>query len=157
MDMEKSKFTHTIVSEVFTRLSASVVIVIGLLVLIGWYGKLMLLTRFSINEVPMAPSTAYVFIFMAFGLWFYLRPQKIAINRKAAIASAVVVVCLSCILVVTNILKYYSAWEHVFIELPENQLSMPLGHMSLVTALLFIKNIKVIGIRQTLLLRPFSR
>ena len=136
--MEKSKTTHTFVSERFTRLFASVVIVIGILVLIGWDSKLMFLTRFSINEVPMAPSTAYVFICLAIGLWFYLRPQKIAINRNAAIASAVIVICLSCLLVITNIVKYYSNWEHAFLTIPETQLSMKLGHMSLVTAILFI-------------------
>ena len=73
MKMGKSKFTHTIVSERFSRLFASLVIVTGLLVLIGWYSKLMFLTRFSINEVPMAPSTAYAFIWLAIGLWFYLK------------------------------------------------------------------------------------
>ena len=138
MDMGKSKFNHTIVSVRFSRLFISVVIGIGLIVLFGWFSKLMFLTRFSINEVPMAPSTAYVFIFMAVGLWFYLRSQKIAINRNAAITSAVIVICLSCLLVITNILEHYANWEHVFITIPETQLSMQLGHMSLVTAILFI-------------------
>jgi PAS domain S-box-containing protein len=138
MDMEKSKFRHTIVSERFTILFASGVILIGLFVLIGWFSRLMFLTRFSVNEVPMAPSTAYVFIFMAAGLWFYLRPQKIALNRIAAIASAVIAICLSCLIVVTNILKYYGNWEHTFINIPETHLNMQLGHMSLVTAILFI-------------------
>ncbi len=137
MDMIKSKFTHSVVSEKFTRLSAIVVIVIGVLVLIGWYSKMMFLTRFSINEVPMAPSTAYVFIFIAAGLWFYLRPQKIVINRNAAIASAVITIGLSLLIIVTNILKYYGNWEHSFVTIPDTQLSMQLGHMSLVTAILF--------------------
>jgi len=136
--MERSKYNHTIISELFTRLFALLVIIIGLLVLIGWFSELMLLTRFSNNEVPMAPSTAYVFICLAVGLWFYLRPQKRAINRNAAIASAVIVICLSFLIVITNILKYYANWEHVFIKIPETQLSMQLGHMSLVTAILFI-------------------
>lgn len=136
--MKKSKFTHAIVSKQFIRLFALPVIVIGLVVLIGWFSGLMFLTRFSINEVPMAPSTAYVFIFLAAGLWFYLRPQKIAINRNAAIASALTVICLSCLIVFTNLFKYYANWEHLFIEIPKTQLSMQLAHMSLVTALLFI-------------------
>jgi hypothetical protein len=136
MDREKSRFLQTI--QRFTRLFASGVIVIGLLVLIGWYSKLMFLTRFSINEVPMAPSTAYVFVCLAVGLWFYLRPQKTAINRNAAIASAPIVICLSCLIVITNILKHYANWEHAFIKIPETHLNMPTGHMSLVTALLFL-------------------
>ena len=138
MDIEKAKFTPTIVSKQFTSFFAFPVIGIGLIVLIGWYSNLTFLTRLSINEVPMAPSTAYVFICLAVGLWFYLRPQKIAINRNAAIASSIIVICLSCLLVITNIFKNYANWEHVFITIPETQLSMPLGHMSLVTALLFI-------------------
>jgi PAS domain S-box-containing protein len=138
MNLKKSKFSHTIVSERFTRLFALLIIVIGLVVLLGWYSGLMFLTRFSVNEVPMAPSTAYVFIFLAVGLWFYLRPQKIAINRNTAIASAVIVICLSCLLIITTIFKYYANWEHAFIKLPETHLSMKIGHMSLVTALLFI-------------------
>ena len=138
MAMGKSIFNRTIVSKQFTKLFALPVIGIGLIVLIGWFSSLMFLTRFSINEVPMAPSTAYVFIALAAGLWFYLRPQKIVINRNAAIASAVIVICLSCLLVITNIFKYYANWEHAFITIPETQLSMQLGHMSLVTALLFI-------------------
>ena len=136
--MKKSKFTPTIVSEQFTKFFALLVIVVGLLVLIGWYGNLMFLTRFSINEVPMAPSTAYFFICLAAGLWSYHRQQKTAINRNAAITSAVIVICLSCLIVVTNSLKYYANWEHAFIKIPETQLSIQLGHMSLVTALLFI-------------------
>ena len=136
--MKKSNFNQTIVSERFTRIFALLVIVIGLIVLIGWFSRLMFLTRFSVNEVPMAPSTAYVFIFLAAGLGFYLHPQKIAITRIAAIASAVIAICLSCLLVITNLLKYHANWEHAFIKIPETQLSMQLGHMSLVTAILFI-------------------
>lgn len=136
--MEKYKSTYTIISPRFTRLFASVVILIGSVVLIGWFGKLMFLTRFSINEVPMAPSTAYVFIFIAIGLWFYLRPQNIAINRNTAIISTTMAICISFLLVTTNILNYYSDWEHLFITIPETQLSMKLGHMSLVTGILFI-------------------
>jgi len=81
--MKKSKFTPTIVSKQFTRLFTLAVIGIGLIVLIGWFSGFMFLTRFSMNEVPMAPSTAYLFITLAVGLWCYLRPQKIAINRNA--------------------------------------------------------------------------
>ena len=136
--MEKSKHTPTIVSERFTRLFALPIIGIGLIVLIGWFSSLMFLTRFSITEVAMAPSTAYLFITLAVGIWFYTRPKKIAINRNVALASAGIVICLSCLLVITNIIKYYANWEHVFITIPETQLSMPLGHMSLVTAVLFI-------------------
>ncbi|MBT3207904.1 MAG: PAS domain-containing protein [Bacteroidetes bacterium] len=136
--MEKYKFTHTIVSHRFTRLFASMLIVIGLIVLMGWFSRLMFLTRFSINEVPMAPSTAYVFICLAVGIWFYVRPQKIAINRYAVIVSAVLVVCLSCLLLISNKLEYFANLEHAFIEIPETHLSMQLGHMSLVTLLLFI-------------------
>jgi PAS domain S-box-containing protein len=136
--MKKSKFNHAIVSERYTRLFALLPILIGLFVLIGWFSKLMFLTRFSVNEVPMAPSTAYLFICLAVGVWFSLGPQKTAINRNAAIASSLIVICLSCLLVITNIVKYYASWEHAFITIPETQLSMKLGHMSLITALLFI-------------------
>jgi len=136
--MEKSGDYEPILSERFTGLAALLVIVIGVIVLIGWYGKLMFLTRFSINEVPMAPSTAYIFIFMAAGLWFYHRQQKIPIIRNGAIASALIAICLSCLLVLTNLFEYYSNWEHAFITIPDTQLNMQLGHMSLVTAILFI-------------------
>ncbi len=136
--MKKSKSNHTIVSERFTRLFAAVVVVIGIIVLIGWFSGLMFLTRFTSNEVAMAPSTAYAFIGLAVGICFYLRPQKTAINRNVSIASAVMVICLSFLLVITNIFKYYANWEHLYIKIPETQLSMQLGHMSLITAILFI-------------------
>ena len=136
--MKKYKPSQTIVSERFASLFSFPVIVIGLIVLIGWFNGLMFLTRFSINEVPMAPSTAYVFIFIAIGLWFYLRPQNIAINRNTAIISTIMAICISSLFVITNILNYYPDWEHLFITIPETQLSMKLGHMSLVTGILFI-------------------
>ncbi len=81
--MKKSKSSYTIVSELFTKLFASEVIVISMLVLIGWYAGLMFLTKFSISEVPIAPSIACVFIFLGINLHFYFRPQEITINRIA--------------------------------------------------------------------------
>ena len=136
--MKNSKLTSIIVSERFANFFALLVILIGLLVLIGWYFNLMFLTRFSINEVPMAPSTAYVFIFFATGLLFNLRPTQKTKNRNIAITSAVIVISLSCLIVVSNILKYHAIWEHLFIKISETHLNMRIGHMSFVTAFLFI-------------------
>lgn len=135
--MNKSESDQAIISRRFTRIFALLVILIGLFVLIGWYGRLMFLTRFSINEVPMPLSTAYVFVSLTVGLWCYLRPQKVAINRIVAIVSALIVLSLSSLFVMTNIFEYYSHWEHAFIDLPHTHLDMQIGHMSLVSAIMF--------------------
>jgi hypothetical protein len=105
------EFDSAMVSVKFARYFTLSVILMGLVVLVGWFSGLMFLTRVSAHEVPMAPSTAYVFIGLALGLWFYLRSQKLAINRKATILSAIVVICFSCLIIITNIFEYYSNWE----------------------------------------------
>jgi len=136
--MKESEFTYKIISRRLTMIVASLFAGICLIVLFGWYSGLMFLTRFSPEEVSMAPSTAYAFIGLAAGLWFCLRPKNVILNRRVAISCAAAVICSTFGLFVTNIFKYYSEWEYVFVRVPETHLGFPLGHMSLVTALLFI-------------------
>lgn len=136
--MKKSIFSNSIVSGRGSRVFTSLVILIALISLFGWYSNSLFLTRFSSDEVPMVLSTTYIFLCLAVGLWFYIRPQKKTVNRFIVIASAVIVIGLSCLLVITNLFNYYSNWEYLFINISGNNLGPQPGNMSIVTAILFL-------------------
>jgi len=136
--MQKTQLNEKIISERYTMIFSFFVTVISLTVLIGWGTGWMFLTRFTINEVAMAPSTAWVFMILAFSSFFYLRSSSAQFSRKAAFSSSIAVICLSVLFLITNIFQYYPNWEHAFCDIDKIQTGVWLGHMSMVTAILFI-------------------
>jgi len=67
---------QTILSARYTIGFALLTILISIMVIIGYVDQLMYLTSFGISNVPMAPSTAGIFILMGLGLMGHLYPQN---------------------------------------------------------------------------------
>ncbi len=147
----KNKVIKIVIAAGYTKIFASLVILICAAALTGWYSNRMFLTRFVEHHIPIAPSTAFVFIVLSSGIIFY-NNSGIKIRNKilAGICSLIVLITAS-ILIITINMNHYSSLEHPFLNLPDASKTFLLGHMSIATAILFI----IGGL--SLLLRIFNK
>jgi PAS domain S-box-containing protein len=124
----------TALPQVFGLVAAS----IGLLALLGWIFQFPLLASFGANLIPMAPSTALLFIML--GAILFLR-NRLPQNRKMYFMG----MTIGSLVTVTALLLFFSSYagiypqiEHVGFSLVETFEGVPIGHMSLVTAICFV-------------------
>ena len=136
--MNKTKIIPAIISARVTVFFAASGIIISLAVFAGWLNEWMFLTRVTADEVPMAPSTAFTFIILNLGLWFYIRYRALQTSRNLTLPAVIIVIGLSGLLFLLRLLGYCPAWEHFFIKLPDHIFRFQLAHMSIVTAGLFL-------------------
>lgn len=113
-------------------------IVLGLVALLGWATGFLLLSQASIRFIPMAPSTALLFIGMSSALLlhraFPARPSVTLIVKGAAFSAL-----LFCLLIVVEIGTGYALdIERVFYRGPQRFGTVALGRMAFITAACFI-------------------
>ena len=111
---------------------------LGLLALVGWLARLPLLTGFGSGTVPMAPSTAALFV--AHGVLLVLRARPV-LDRRATLASAVVggtsgVVALTLLVLWWRGIR--TPLEHLGMDITGATQGTPQGHMSPITAACFL-------------------
>jgi len=133
-------------------LSGVIASALGLTALVGWLLDNRLLTGFGSSSVPMAPSTALLFI--AHGLVLALRARQMSGRRtvvsSGAVAGISAVVALA--LLVLSMLGIRSPIEHLGMGIAGHVNGVPLGHMSPATACGFL----LASLSLALSLRPFS-
>jgi len=110
----------------------------GIAALAGWIAGIPSLCSFGTDMVPMAPSTAL--LFLLYGILPLFLSQ---ISRNHKFKVAMVLPCLTAIAVSTLLLstslsgRYLDA-EHLFIDISGTFEGIPTGHMSPATAFCFI-------------------
>lgn len=126
--------TMRILRMVFAAVSAG----FGLLALFGWISGIMFLTTFAAGKVPMAPSTALLFLLFGMTIFFYtLKPIDNAARRiyfwitLSGTISALILLVLFLYGVRLEV-------EHLGIKTSESMNGIPVGHMSPLTALCFM-------------------
>ena len=111
---------------------------IGLLAMLGWILKIPLLASFGTNLIPMAPSTALLFILM--GISVSLRncmPQNRGLSFVSlSIGSLVAITGL--VLFISSLAGYYPRIEHLGFSINSTLNGFPVGHMSPSTAICFL-------------------
>lgn len=132
--MCRSENTSAIMSSRCASFFAAFIIVISLLVFTGWINGWLFLTRLADDEVPMAPSTAIIFIILSAGLWFHVSQR----SRYVMPAAAITIIGLSVLFLLLRLSGYYPEWEHLYLGTQDQQLRFKLAHMSRFTAGLFI-------------------
>jgi PAS domain S-box-containing protein len=118
--------------------SGAIVLVLGFVALLGWLLDLPLLRGFGADTVPMAPSTALLFI--AYGVVLGLRARQ-EMGRRAALASGViggVAAVAAVVLLVLSSLGIRTPVEHLGMAITGDVRGTPVGHMSPVTAACFL-------------------
>ena len=124
---------------VFVLLAAGVVAAaIGLLALLGWFLKWPLLASFEAGLIPMAPSTAVLFVL--YGAAVCLRARQTLSRRAFRISVALVGLgtMVALLLFTLGSLNIHLRVEHLGLNLTQTVGQAPIGHMSPVTAFCFL-------------------
>ena len=106
--------------------------------LIGWIFGKVILASVSSAFIPIAPSTAIIFIILSTCLFFINKKGKSSVIQlfNTALVALVVLFCLNVIL--GYLLNFTWVIENIFIKNPWTLGYVPIGRMSPITALLFI-------------------
>ena len=121
-----------------TVAAGMVAMAIGLLALLGWVSGWRQLASFGANRIPMAPSTAV--LFLLYGAAIGLRART-PLSRRAHWLSVALVGLgsLAALLLFTlGCLRIQWAGEHFGLNLTETVGGAPIGHVSLMTACCFL-------------------
>ncbi|OGR02857.1 MAG: hypothetical protein A2520_01815 [Deltaproteobacteria bacterium RIFOXYD12_FULL_53_23] len=119
------------------RICAAFVAITGSIALLGWILSLPFLSSFGSGTIPVAPSTAILFILYAVVLYLHSGPpHRNAYWAGLIIPSAGAVVAL--VLFILSSRGIYLEAEHLGIAIMHPARAIPIGHMSPVTALCFL-------------------
>jgi|WetSurMetagenome_2_1015567.scaffolds.fasta_scaffold00155_3 hypothetical protein len=120
-----------------SRWSLFISIAVSAISLAAWIAGSPMLTSFSAKYIPIAPSTAIVFIGMGVSFLYYIcRPNRLA-GRLIAAAGASVSMALCFTLIIGFFYGASFQLEHLGLY-SGTELSSGIGHMSLITAINFI-------------------
>jgi PAS domain S-box-containing protein len=120
------------------RICAMLVAGSGLVALLGWVLGTPSLSSLGSNGIPMAPSTAVLFVLYAVAVFL---PIHLPSRRGAYWAGVAINVAGAVVALLLLILSYQSIrleTEHFGIVIEHTANDMPIGHMSPVTALCFL-------------------
>ena len=110
----------------------------GLIALLGWGLQLPFLTGFGAGRIPMAPSTALLFVL--YGIALFLRPGvtwSLGAYR-ASVVSVISGMLAALLLFFLSILGIHPPLEHLGFPIPGTSGGAPIGHMSPVAAVCFL-------------------
>ncbi len=127
-------------SHFLTRLSwsfSSLAAGLGCIALVGWIASLHWLSSFWPGGIPMAPSTAL--LFLVFGLVLPLRTRISKISRHSRLSGLLVWggTGVSATLLVLSLRGIYLPVEFLGMDISGTMNGAPIGHMSPMTALIF--------------------
>ena len=124
--------------DVLARASAAIAAGFGFIALLGWILELPMLTSLGPGWIPMAPSTALLFLLYGAAVFFCAGTPlgRGAYRIGITIASAGALVAL--LLLVLSLLGIVSEAEHLGIAIAGASSGKPLGHMSPLAALCFV-------------------
>ncbi len=117
---------------------AGLVIATSTLAVVGWLSGVDVLATFGSGNIPMAPSTAVLFVL--FGVLVAARGRIRISDRRVRMARglALLGLAVAAVLLVTSSLRITSSLETLGIELAGKVAGAPIGHMSPLTALGFL-------------------
>ena len=111
----------------------------GFVALLGWVLKLPLLSSLGSHLIPMAPSTALLFVWLGVATYFHARlPQSRAAHRMGGMVIGSLGAFVSLLLLILSSLGIYPESERLGFQINWTLNSTPVGHMSPVTALSFL-------------------
>jgi len=119
-------------------LNGFLIIILGLTVLVGWSMDIHSITALRDDYIPMAPSTALLFILMGVVVILrHLRLHHATVSRLGKTLTLAVFAVASVILI-TSLLHIYSSLEYLGFTISRFVAGSPAGHMSPVTAVSFL-------------------
>jgi len=126
-------------SSIFLSITCGfLVFILGIATLVGWLFELNLITSVRPDYIPMAPSTAVLFVLS--GIWVLLRQYYLHQNQvlRAEKILAFAILSIAILLLILSVQHIHSSWEYLGLSITGSVSGSPIGHMSPVTALSFI-------------------
>jgi PAS domain S-box-containing protein len=111
---------------------------IGLLAMLGWILHLPLLASFGASLIPMAPSTASLFILIGLALSLRSRMPQNRGTYFVGLSIGVLVAVAGLLFFISSLAGIYPSIEHLGFSIPDTLNSFQIGHMSSVTAVSFV-------------------
>ncbi|MDO8281898.1 MAG: ATP-binding protein [Thermodesulfovibrionia bacterium] len=110
---------------------------LGIAALVGWLAGLPMLTTFWPGMIPMAPSTALLFLLYGTGVILFARRPLTAAYRIALLIGVVGALAGGFFFAI-SLMGTHSTIEHLGIDISGMVNGVPVGHMSPLTAFCFI-------------------
>jgi len=110
----------------------------GLFALFGWISAVSFFTSFATRYIPMALSTAFIFMLLGTSIFLHCRFPHHHIISTAGMLTGLLTIVTTLLLLYFSIQNIYLPFENLGISESINMKSgMPIGHMSPLTALAF--------------------
>ncbi|MCX7144048.1 MAG: PAS domain S-box protein, partial [Proteobacteria bacterium] len=130
--------TERRIFRVTTQVCGGISAAFGFAALGGWILKAQVFASLGSGWIPMAPSTALLFVLLGLALLFHARwPDSLAVHR-AAIGAGLVTGTLALLLFMLSMAGIQADLEHFDLSLAGSVAGATIGHMSPVTAALFV-------------------
>lgn len=130
----KKAFRLNLQVSVFSSLTA----VVGILALVGWAFDRPFLATIGSNIIPMAPSTAILFVLLSILLFLQSYVASHSGVSRIVLILVGVIILVSLTLLVLSLAGVHLQAESLGLAMSGTINSVPVGHMSPVTALCFI-------------------
>ena len=129
---------HKTFSAHWMRLSALSVVTFAGLTILGWVFDMSLLARINEDLIPMAPSTAILFILYGCGAYLKVSRSLSGPLWWLVFVVSLFAIAVSFLLFISSSQGIYSNLEYLGMDIAGDVQGAPVGHMSPVTALCFI-------------------
>ena len=136
--MFENKNDSSVFSPYWTKTFAFAIIAISLIVYLGWFTGWMILTSIFPEEIPMALSTATLFVIFGISLLQYVRYRNSKSGSLSVQLPILIIFCLTAVVFFSKILGADMLWEHFNLQIKDNNFPFVVGHMSNFTMALFI-------------------
>ena len=111
---------------------------LGIAALVGWIAGTTNLSSFAPDWIPMAPSTAVLFVLYGIGVFILLRSPESKTIGRIGIVITTTGVLVALLLLILSMFGSNPNFEHLGMEINGMIGKAPIGHMSPLTALCFL-------------------
>lgn len=122
---------------------------LGALALVGWLAELPRLASLGAGKIPMAPSTALIFLLCGGGVLALTSPRPSPLRSPAVAGLAGALILVTLALLISSLQGVYSPVEYLGLNISGSLNGVPIGHMSPLTAFSFLlAGFSLLGVAQ---------
>jgi PAS domain S-box-containing protein len=111
---------------------------IGFAALLGWFAGIPLLSSLESGRIPMAPSTALLFMLYGAGVLLLSRPSSDRVVFRISLVIGISSTMVALLLFILTFMGIHPDAEYLSLRIVGTINGAPIGHMSAVTAFCFV-------------------
>ena len=134
--MVTEKQTYPVLTRVIQFTCAITILAISLTSIVGWITSNSFLTSLGSNYIPMAPTTAILFLLISLSYLLLLAARRNSTVRIIALTSAIIVVTLPLTIFILGLFNIHPSFEKLGFDIAHTSGKTLIGHMSPVTSFL---------------------